>query len=357
MRVPTLFFSLLLLSALPSLSVAAAPVEAPLWEVTVPGEVKDLALNADGTGVAVLSERTLSWYNRDGTPGWEIPANNAETIGVSEDGSLLVSGGADLRAYDRDGGRAFRFDTGFFAFGTGVSPEGSCIAAGFDNKSLTVFRTDITDDFEPAWTVETTEDVISVALAENGTDLTACTKDGMVHSYTGDGRLLWSYDTGSEGLNCAVTRDGSYVVAGADHGVVLLLNRNGVLVREEVVGERLPSVSISADGSVVAVGGDDGVVLRSLQGEDLGTLGTGKVHAVALSADGNRVAAAGPGGHLALFSIGADEVVPGTTAATSTTAAASGSTGKEPVPAPTQQAALSALPALAAVAFLLWGRR
>ncbi|QSZ67112.1 hypothetical protein RJ40_06170 [Methanofollis aquaemaris] len=355
MRVTLSILFLLLLSALPTLAAAAAPGEIPLCEVTVPGEIKEIALNTDGTGMAVLSDQTLSWHNSDETPGWEVPANNAETIGVSEDGSLLVSGGADLRTYDRDGGRAFRFDTGYFALGTAVSPEGSCIAAGFDNKSLTVFRADTQDGFEPVWTAGTTEDVISMALADNGSHLAACTRDGMVNSYTGDGRLLWRYDTGSERLTCAVTGDGSYVVVGADHGVVLLLNRNGILIREEVVGERLPAVSISADGSVVAIGGDDGVVLRSLQGDDLGTIGNGSVQAVALSADGSRVAA-GQGEHLALFSTGTDEIMPVTAAAASTTAGTD-TTGGEPVPARTQQAGLSVLPALAAVALLLGGRR
>lgn len=357
MRITTFILFLFLLSTLPTCAATAVPGE--VWDVTVPGEVKQVALNADGTGVAVLSDRTLSWYNRDGARCWEVPANNAETIDISDDGSLLVSGGADLRIYDRDGGRAFRLDTGYFALGTGVSPEGSCIAAGFDNKSLTILRADTTEDFAPSWTVETTEDVISVALAENGSSLAACTKDGMVNVYTGEGRLLWRYDTGSEGLTCAITGDGSYIVVGTDHGGVLLLNRNGVLIREEVVGERLPAVSISADGSVVAVCRDEGVVLRTHQDDDLETFGNWTAHAGALSADGKRLAAAGPGGHLTLFSTGIDESTQATRTGTgtATSTAATGNTRSGPAQAHTPQAGLSALPALAALGFILWRKR
>ncbi|MBP2146514.1 hypothetical protein J2129_001968 [Methanofollis sp. W23] len=353
---PILF--LFFLSALPAIATAATPEETPLSEVAVPGEVKQVALNADGTRVAVLSDQTLSWYDKDGTLSWHVPANNVETFGASDDGALLVTGGADLRAYDHRGDRAFRLDTGYFALGVGVSPDGSCIAAGFDNRSLVLFRGDTSKDFEPAWTIETSEDVISVALTDNGSSLVACTRDGMVNVYTGDGRLLWRYDTGgSERLTCAVTHDGAYIFVGADHGKVFLLNRNGILIWEEVIGKRLPAVSISAEGSVIAAGGDEGVVLRTLQDDDHEPFGNRSVQVVALSSDGRRLAIAGQGGDIGFFSTGREEGSPGATLAPLAAPAGRVTSGSSTEPTATTHASPSILPGLAAVALLLWRRR
>lgn len=272
-------------------SVTAEPSFETAWQKTMTDSVEDVAVSADGSTVAVLTDSSLICYAADGNVLWEGPGDHARHVGISRDGSLVAIDGADLRAYDGTGTQVFRQSNGYFAFGVGVSPDGSCIAGGFDNNSLTLFRKNATGTFMPSWSVVTDDDVVSLDLADNASPVVAGEKDGMVTRYGDDGRVLWRYDTGSRELSCSVAADGSYIAVGADHGVISCINRNGNLLWTTASGDRLPGVGIARDRDQIAAGGEE-IVLRSTAGEDLGTVSDTPAHALAISGDGKKIVAA-----------------------------------------------------------------
>jgi len=318
------------------------------WETTMPENVLDIAISDDGETVVVLTAAALSCLDAEGTPLWEVPGRHAQTVGISGDGSLIVTGGEDLRLYDRSGALAFRHDTGFFAFGTAISPDGSCIAGGFDNTRLIIFRKNGTGAYEQSTVVNTTEDVIALSLSLDGGHIVTGEKDGTIRYYTGEGRPLWSYATGSATLSCSMTDDGGYVAVGADHGVAELLNRNGRVLWRQVSGERRPAIGISADGSLVAPGGD-GIRFLSTNGTDIGSITAGAATSLAVGGEGPVVA--GSGRTVALYRpVYRTEAEEDTTVSTPT---AEPEKPEGEAPTPTQSAA----PLFAAVAALLCARR
>lgn len=284
------FIILLLFFGLTGIAAAGQSYETA-WQKTMTDSVEGVAVSADGSTVAVLTDSSIICYAADGTVLWEVPGDHARHIGISGDGTLIVADGEDLRAYDGTGTRVFRHSNGYFAFGAGVSPDGSCIAGGFDNNSLVLFRKNATGTFLPSWSVETDDDVVALDLADNASSIVSGEKNGMVTRYGDDGRVLWRYDTGSRELSCSITADGSYIAVGADHGVISCINRNGNLLWTTTSGESLPGVGIARDEDLVAAGGEE-IVLRSADGEDLGTVSDTPAHALAISGDGNRIAAA-----------------------------------------------------------------
>lgn len=280
--IPIFFFSAIASPA------TAGPSFELLWEKTGADPVNDVAISADGSTIAVLTDSTLSCYSAGGVLLWEVPGGHARTVGISEDGSRVVTGGEDLRAYDGTGTRVFRHANGYFALGVGVSPDGSCIAGGFDNESLMLFRKNSVGIFLPSWSVGTDDDIVTLDLSENATSIVAGAKDGMVLRYAGDGRLLWRYGTGSSGLSCSITHDGSYIAVGADHGVASCINRNGNLLWTATSGDRIPGIGCAGD--VIAVGGE-GITLRSTGGSVLGTVSNTPAHTLAISGDGTMIIA------------------------------------------------------------------
>lgn len=318
------------------------------WETTTPENVLDVAVSDDGETVVVLTPAALSCLDAEGTPLWEVPGRHAQTVGVSGDGSLIVTGGEDLRLYDRSGALAFRHDTGFFAFGTAISPDGSCIAGGFDNTRLMIFRKNSTGAYEQSAVVNTTEDVIALSLSLDGGHIATGEKDGTIRYYTGEGRPLWSYVTGSATLSCSMTDDGGYVAVGADHGVAELLTRNGRVLWRQVSGERRPAVVIAADGSFVALGGD-GIRFFSTNGTNIGSIPAGAVTSLAIGGEGPVVA--GSGRTVVLFRPLSRTPAEDETVAEALTAAPQRPEGETPTPAE------AAAPLFAAVAALLCARR
>lgn len=319
MRTPQLLLVVILFFSMTAAPAHAGPSFEPIWEKTSADTVKDVAISADGSTVAVLTDSTLSCCSVGGALLWEVPGSHARTVGISGDGSLVVTGGEDLRAYDGTGSRIFRHANGYFALGVGVSPDGSCIAGGFDNESLVLFRKNATGVFLPPWSVQTDDDIVTLDLADNATSIVAGAKNGMVLRYAGNGKVLWRYDTGSSSLSCSVTGDGSYIAVGADHGVASCINRNGNLLWTTVSGDRLPGVGIAEEGTLIAVGGE-GIVLRSPGGEIIGTVVDTPAHALAISGNGKRIVAAGEGKRVTLYQ--AREEMPARETATTPTAPA-----------------------------------
>lgn len=319
------------------------------WETTMPENVLDIAISDDGETVAVLTSATLSCLGADGTPLWEVPGRHAGTVGISGDGALIVTGGEDLRLYDRSGAAVFRHDTGFFAFGTAISPDGSCIAGGFDDSSMIIFRKNDTGAYEQATVIQTGEDVVSLALSMSGEIIVTGEKDGTVRYYTGEGRPLWSYATGSAALSTSVTGDGRYIIVGADHGVGELLNGNGRPLWRQVSGERRPGAALALDGSLVALGGE-GIGFFSTDGTEIGRIGGGETASVALSGGG--AVAAGAGKVVTLYRPAVRTPTGEETTLPAPAARQDRQEGDAPPPAPTQSAA----PILAAVAALLCAR-
>ncbi|HDS64200.1 MAG TPA: hypothetical protein ENN52_08835 [Methanofollis liminatans] len=318
------------------------------WAATTPENVLNIAVSDDGKTVVVLTAATLSCLDADGTPLWEVPGRHTQTVGISGDGSLIVTGGEDLRLYDRSGALAFRHDTGFFAFGTAISPDGSCIAGGFDNTRVIIFRKNGTGAYEQSAVVNTTEDVIALALSLDGGHIVTGEKDGTIRYYTGEGRPLWSYATGSATLSCSMTDDGGYIAVGADHGIAELLNRNGRVLWRQVSGERRPGTALAGDGSLVALGGD-GIGFFSTDGTEIGRIGGEEIISIALS--GNGTVAAGAGRAVALYRPASRAPTEEERMASTPTAEPEKPEGETPTP--TQSAA----PLLAAVAALLCARR
>jgi len=337
-----------LILALSIAGTAAALSFDRAWEITMPDAVLDLAISEDGGTTAILTTTALFCVDADGTRRWEVPGRHAQTVDISGDGSLIVTGGEDLWAYDRNGTPAFRHEIGFFAFGTAVSRDGSCIAGGFDNTSLMIFRKNDTGLFEQATVAHTTEDVICIALSRDGGQIVTGEKDGMIRYYTGDGRLLWSYGTGSGTLFTSVTDDGGYVAVGADHGVAELLNGNGRLLWKQVSGERRPGIGIDANGSLIALGGE-GIRFFSQDGSEICAIPAGEVTSLAVAGRASATVA-GSGSTVTLYRPASGTTAsPETTVATPTTSPPENGDGGQPTPA--QSAA--PIPAAAAIGVII----
>lgn len=336
------FIVLLLFFGLTGIATAGPSFETA-WQKTMTDSVEDVTVSADGSTVAVLTDSSLICYTTDGTVLWEVPADHARHVGISEDGTLIVADGEDLRAYDGTGTRVFRHSNGYFAFGVGVSPDGSCLAGGFDNNSLVLFRKNATGTFLPSWSVETDDDVVALDLADNASSVVSGEKNGMITRYGDDGRVLWRYDTGSRELSCSVAADGAYIAVGADHGTIFCINRNGNLLWTASSGDRLPGVRIARDKDLIVAGGEE-IVLRSTDGEDLGTVSDTPAHALGVSGDGKKIAAAE--GKTVTFSRAVEEML---TAGTGTLSETPTPATPDKTDAPETNATQSPLPVWAVV--------
>lgn len=331
----------------------------PAWETVMPDAVVDVAASDDGGTIAVLTGTSLACFDADGTQRWTVPARHSQNVGISGDGSLVVTGGEYLQVYDGNGETAFRYENGYFAYGTAISRDGTCVAAGFDNASLFVFRKNETGVFERTVKIETDDDIVAVALSGSGDRIAAGEKDGAIRYYTGEGRLLWSYDTGSLTFSIEMSGDGEQIFVGADHGVADTFNGNGRLLWKKIDGDGRPAIGIAADGSLFALGGD-GIELFARDGSERGSIAESDAAALAVAGNGTAISAAA-GKTVTLYRPAPGTTVEETAAATTMPTAAQTTAAGAEQPTPTtpaqSPAPIAAAVGAGAIAAILNGRK
>jgi len=159
---------------------------------------------------------------------------------------------------------------------------------------ITLFvNTAQTQEYELLWSYETGDEVRSVSISSDGSDIAAGSLDDKVYLFEREGNLLWSYETGISVESVSISSDGSYIAAGSLGKKVYLFERAGNLLWSYKTGGVVRSVSISSDGSYIAAGSyDHKVYLFERAGNLLWSYKTGGVVlSVSISSDGPYIAA------------------------------------------------------------------
>ena len=102
------------------------------------------------------------------------------------------------------------------------------------------------------WSYETGDEVRSVSISSDGSDIAAGSADDKVYLFDREGNLLWSYETGISVESVSISSDGSYIAAGSLGKKVYLFERAGNLLWSYKTGGGVYSVSMSSDGSCIA---------------------------------------------------------------------------------------------------------
>ncbi len=102
-----------------------------------------VAMGGPGKGIVTAGINRINHYSNNGNLTWEYstPWGNILAIAYSRDGSTIILGtdGNTVAALDSDGRVLWNTKTGFWVQSVGVSNDGSIIAAGSMDKNLYVY--------------------------------------------------------------------------------------------------------------------------------------------------------------------------------------------------------------------------
>ncbi|MEO1016738.1 MAG: adenylate/guanylate cyclase domain-containing protein [Pseudomonadota bacterium] len=126
------------------LPISGDPIRLPVSS----GDAKSVELAKDGTAITASASSGIQFWNADGRLQHEIPANRAGpvgAIGISPDGSILATGGADhqVRIWDMTTQASRRLLKGHTApvVDLAFSPDGGLLATASTDRTVRLWET------------------------------------------------------------------------------------------------------------------------------------------------------------------------------------------------------------------------
>jgi ABC-type sugar transport system permease subunit/outer membrane protein assembly factor BamB len=285
------------------------------WEITIGDIVYGTALSTDG-GVQIVGSRNnrVAAYDRQGTLLWEFsPQGTVWGVSTSAAGAWTAVASEDRNIYllDQNGQMVWSFRQARIFLDVAINRDGTRIAAvdeerklyfldretgemlwnfGLENIADTVAiygsntirplagtRDSVVSLFSPEgrrlWRAQLADDVISIAVTDNGAQVVAASLNGEVVMINGaNAEILWRMTPPNQNRctsrsNCLtldMAADGSRVLVGARSGDVFLLDgATGAVLQTSNVGGPVSSLSLSGDGSTWLIGTRDGRVLAT----------------------------------------------------------------------------------------------
>ena len=280
----------LLLALLP----AGAQAGDPLWTHSVPSEITDLSLTADGSYVLASGER-LCLLAGNGTPLWQEWA--ADAAACSADGSrIVVAHGSSLTLTGRDGAMVWRQDLPSACAILGISADGKRIAVADRFGRMYFYDGDgslrATADTRGKPDDAVVSEIRAVDLSAKGEYVGVASTRGLFYC-SGTGRKVWAHEGMLESSTAvAVSGTGNEIAAGSDASV-RLLDRAGKVLWTYRCPRPVTALAISEDGSRVFFGMQDNTLTcLDREGEEVWTFAAGGwIRDIALSKDGSRVLA------------------------------------------------------------------
>lgn len=289
-----------------------------LWHGHVEGSVYRIALAEDAHRFVVGTIDNPA--ERPGVPG--TPGHNAyvwhfdgrllhtfETSGathgvdITPDGSLVAVGSQDrhLYVFDGDGAQIFKRKLVGGVYDVALSRAGDHIFAAADGHMVCAF--DPTGD--ERWLFELrARPWAGVQVAQDAGVILVGANDDCVYCLDFAGQEHWRFDTGGHVNALAITPDGRTCAVGGKAHNVYVLNERGNVLREHRMRDDVYGLALSPDGCHLLIGAND----RQIRLVDLDhdhrmwTHETsGRVHAVAMTPSGRFFTAGTDGRSIAVF--------------------------------------------------------
>ena len=159
--------------------------------------------------------------------------------------------------------------------------------------------------FERLWTYNGFDDMLSIAISENGQYTAAgCANTNFYLFNRTDPVPKIDYNTPNDILSVAISADGSYSIAGSASRSIYLFDKSG-LVWNKNLGDDVGCVDISSDGTYIVAGTDNNEVYlfnNASPTELWSRIVSGKVLSIAISSDGQYIVAGTDNNYIYLFS-------------------------------------------------------
>jgi WD40 repeat protein/energy-coupling factor transporter ATP-binding protein EcfA2 len=225
--------------------------------------------------------------------------NAVNSVAISQDGQLIVSGSSDktVRLWDGQGTAIAPPFTGHEkeVYCVAISPNAEIIASGSADGTVRLW--DLKGNLIALpFKHESGYSVLAVAFSPNGQVIASAGWDSSIGLWDLEGNLIAPpIKYGHPFTSVAFSPDGQTIASGSSNGTVLLWNLQGELINQSLGGHEssVRSVAFSPDGSTIVSGGEDNTVrLWDLQGNSIGQPFKGHhswVNSVAFSPDGQMI--------------------------------------------------------------------
>lgn len=295
--------------------------------ITVPGWVSSIALNADGSRLAVGGSDGLArlWDTRTKVQAQVFKGHKdcVTAVALSPDGSILITGSYDktARIWDAQSGRErhlLRAGHWGAVMSVACSPLGPLVVTGGVDTSAQMWNSNtgkhslvFVDDFGDASPSSRNEGepishrswVNSVVWSPNAQRIYSGSSDGTVKAWQSNGPLLKSLDASKAEVRCvAVSPDGKLVAAGIRYGAVKVWSTENWKLKQswEHPADDAWAVAFSADSQRLLIAAGEWNRPTTMVERNVATgevvreyKHPGEVLCLAVSADGKTIAAGG----------------------------------------------------------------
>ena len=257
-----------------------------IWRSGVGDRIAAAALSPDGLYGAVTTEKTIYFYDQNGTVLWSYPVSGGRSVAVSSNGERIAAGENYLLLFDQRGNVIWRYRPESRIQDLAIAADGRTICTGADTGLLVFSLDDGQATANVSGSFDVGEPIRSVSIDSDGTNIVAGANSGNIYFLGAEGRLLWNYKTGSNGVQVAISHDGSTIAAASSQRAVYLLNRNGRLLWKSSMARAITDVSMSGDGSTLVLA-DGGISMLNRAGEIVGVHTSGEecIRSVSTPAD------------------------------------------------------------------------
>lgn len=244
--------------------------------------ITDAVVSGDGAYGAFVGNAGIMMLTADGAECWRIPDRRYRSLSLSGDGAVLAAGGDGILVMHQNTTVLAALKTKNYVNDLAITADGSRIAVALDDETLHLYS----PKGDLVWSVDTVDDLISVAISPDGTYIVGGTSAGNVVFFSDAGEERWTYGLSRKPVTAVALSDNARTIAAASaDGTVALLSRAGSLLWSGSA-PRAGGVAVTADGATVAIADQKGIRFIQRDGTSEGQITTGDA-SVATAMDGS----------------------------------------------------------------------
>lgn len=244
--------------------------------------IADVTVSGDGAYSALTGDGGIILLTADGTECWRSPVGGYRSVSLSENGSILAAGGDGMCVLEKNGTVRATVRSRNYLNQVAITADGSLIAAVADDETLRLY----TAEGDLIWSVDTVDDLVSVAVSPDGTYIAGGAVTGNVVLFSDAGEERWTYGLSRQPVTAVALADGARTIAAVSaDGAVSLLSRAGSLLWSGSA-PHAGGVAVTADGDTAAIADRQGIRFMERDGTSAGQI-AGVDASVAAAMDGS----------------------------------------------------------------------
>ncbi len=244
--------------------------------------ITDAVVSGDGAYGAFVGNTGIVMLSAEGVECWCIPNGRYRSLSLSGDGAILAAGGDGILVMHQNTTVLAALKTKNYVNDIAITADGSRIAVALDDETLRLY----TAKGDLVWSIDTVDDLISVAFSPDGTYIVGGSSVGNVMLFSDAGEERWTYGLSSRPVIAVDLADNARTIAAVSaDGTAALLSRAGSLFWSGSA-PHAGGVSVTADGAMAAIADQQGIRFIKRDGTSAGQI-TGVDASVATAMDGS----------------------------------------------------------------------